>query len=262
MKKKQIIHVITFFLSFAGIFGSMLNVYSSEYYYEIWGAGMRPTLEIGDVVLVEEVSSVSEIYAEPEAGDIIAFYRPGDDVIVVHRAIDKFEVDDTWYFIAKGDANTAPDPWQIPEQNIIGKVTAIYRKFEPGEWDGTGYSVPVNTNFTLSAFHFNETEKKLSFNITGALSGQGMGFCNLTIPIELLGGPYTLRIDNTTRMQDYNPPTNGTHAFLYFTYATSIHVVEVIGATAIPEFPSFLVLPLFMIATLLAVIVYRRKHSM
>jgi len=29
-----------------------------------------------------------------------------------------------------------------------------------------------------------------------------------------------------------------------------------------PEFPSFLVLPLFMMATLLAVIVYRRKHSM
>ena len=30
----------------------------------------------------------------------------------------------------------------------------------------------------------------------------------------------------------------------------------------IPEFPSFLILPLFMIATLLAFIVYRRKHSM
>jgi len=29
----------------------------------------------------------------------------------------------------------------------------------------------------------------------------------------------------------------------------------------IPEFPSFLILPLFMIATLLAVITYRRKHS-
>ena len=34
-------------------------------------------------------------------------------------------------------------------------------------------------------------------------------------------------------------------------------VVEVV-----PEFPSFLIMPLFMIATLLAVIVYRRKHSM
>jgi len=31
--------------------------------------------------------------------------------------------------------------------------------------------------------------------------------------------------------------------------------------TVIPEFPSFLILPLFMMATLLAVIVYRRKHS-
>ena len=30
----------------------------------------------------------------------------------------------------------------------------------------------------------------------------------------------------------------------------------------IPEFPSFLILPLFMIATLLVVTVYRRKHSM
>jgi len=29
----------------------------------------------------------------------------------------------------------------------------------------------------------------------------------------------------------------------------------------IPEFPSFLILPLFMLATLLAIIVYRRKHT-
>jgi len=31
---------------------------------------------------------------------------------------------------------------------------------------------------------------------------------------------------------------------------------------SIPEFPSFIILPLFMIATLLAIIVYKRKHSM
>ena len=30
---------------------------------------------------------------------------------------------------------------------------------------------------------------------------------------------------------------------------------------SIPEFPSYLILPLFMISTLLAVILYRRKHS-
>jgi hypothetical protein len=36
--------------------------------------------------------------------------------------------------------------------------------------------------------------------------------------------------------------------------------IEVQGTNAIQEFPAFLILPLFMIATLLAVIVYRRKH--
>jgi len=34
-----------------------------------------------------------------------------------------------------------------------------------------------------------------------------------------------------------------------------------IGGNFIPEFPSFLILPLFMIATLLTVIIYKRKHT-
>jgi hypothetical protein len=42
--------------------------------------------------------------------------------------------------------------------------------------------------------------------------------------------------------------------FVWSDYASYINV-------AIPEFPSFLILPLFMIATLLAVIIYKRKHS-
>jgi hypothetical protein len=39
-----------------------------------------------------------------------------------------------------------------------------------------------------------------------------------------------------------------------------ISIIEVTN-TVIPEFPSFLILPLFMITTLLVIIVYRRKHS-
>jgi hypothetical protein len=43
----------------------------------------------------------------------------------------------------------------------------------------------------------------------------------------------------------------------------STHQVVVdLDINIIPEFPSFVILPLFMIATLLAVIVYRRKHPM
>lgn len=228
----------------------------------VMSASMKPTLEVGDIVTVEGVLSAFEIDAEPQIGDIIAFYRPRGTEIILHRAIEKFEVNGTWYFRTKGDDNVAPDAWQIPEENIIGKVVAIYRQFNAGTWNGINYSVPVNTNFTLSAFNFNETERKLSFNLTGTLLGHGMGFCNVTIPIVLLGGPYTLKIDNSTILQDYNPSTNGTHAFLYFTYATSTHTVEVIGTTAIPEFPLFIIMPLFMMMTLLVVRVYRRKNPM
>lgn len=261
MKKKQAATVMILVLSFASIFGLMLKAYSSECYCEIWGTGMQPILGIGDIVVVEEISNVSEIDVELDTGDIIAFYRPGDPALVVHRIISKSEANDTWFFATKGDNNPNPDPWLIHEEDIIGKVVAIQKKFEVGRWNGMNYSVPVDTNFSLSAFSFNETEKKLCFNITGTLSGEGVGFCNLTISTELLGGPYTLRIDNSTIQQDYNPLTNGTHAFLYFTYATSIHTVEVIGTTVIPEFPSYLIIPLFMIVTLLAAILYRRKHS-
>jgi len=38
-------------------------------------------------------------------------------------------------------------------------------------------------------------------------------------------------------------------------------VLDIYAFTVIPEFPSFIILPLFMIATLLAVIVYRRKQT-
>ena len=43
-------------------------------------------------------------------------------------------------------------------------------------------------------------------------------------------------------------------------YANS--ALDIDAFTVVPEFPSFLILPLFMISTLLATILYRRKHSM
>jgi hypothetical protein len=49
-------------------------------------------------------------------------------------------------------------------------------------------------------------------------------------------------------------------------YANNTITTEEMGYTyqyhVVPEFPLFLILPLFVIATLLAVIVYRKKHTM
>jgi len=58
---------------------------------------------------------------------------------------------------------------------------------------------------------------------------------------------------------NYTITSDENHSYLYFTYNHSTKTVHVQGTSVIPEFPSFLVLPLFMIATLLAVIAYRRR---
>ena len=48
----------------------------------------------------------------------------------------------------------------------------------------------------------------------------------------------------------------------YVTNSSLLSVITDSSVWIIPEFPSFLILPLFMIATLIVVIIYRRKHSM
>ena len=51
--------------------------------------------------------------------------------------------------------------------------------------------------------------------------------------------------------------TDGTHTYIYFKYLHSEHEV-----TIIPEFPPFTIIPLLMIATLLAVLLLKRKRRL
>lgn len=124
--------------------------------------------------------------------------------------------------------------------------------------DSTTFHVLVETNSTIpvDTFAFSKADMKISFNVTGC-SGE-MGFSNVTIPKALLrDNPWTVKIDNTTVT-----PTiadNGTHTFLYFTYNHSTRLVEIIGTWVIPEFPAVIVLPLIMIATLIAVLLGKTK---
>ncbi|MCK4478676.1 signal peptidase I [Candidatus Bathyarchaeota archaeon] len=94
-------------------------------YFAVAGMSMDPTLLVGDIVRVESIADPSQIVANNETGDIIAFYKPSDpNVIVVHRAVDKFFNTTTgeWYFKTKGDNNPSPDPWLVPHTSLIGKV--------------------------------------------------------------------------------------------------------------------------------------------
>lgn len=114
-------------------------------------------------------------------------------------------------------------------------------------------------NSTISDFQcYYDSENQtnvIKFNVNGT---EGIGFCRICIPHTILNETYTVLVDG--HEPDYMNLTlydDGTHHWIYFTYQHSIHEITIIS-----EFPSFLILPLFMIASLVAVIAYKRKHSM
>jgi len=92
---------------------------------------MIPTLQVGDLIIVQGVPNASNINAAPkdasEPGDIIVFYNPqkgfrDPNDLIVHRAIDMFQDDGKWYFETQGDANPSQDAWEVPEDYVVGRV--------------------------------------------------------------------------------------------------------------------------------------------
>jgi signal peptidase I len=101
---------------------------------------MEPTLNVGDLLIIQGGITGESVYAHPGNGDIIIFHNPGDysGTPIVHRAIDKYEYNGTLYIVTKGDnTNTNPtaDDWSwyfpkggkynvagVPGSYVISKV--------------------------------------------------------------------------------------------------------------------------------------------
>jgi len=153
--------------------------------------------------------------------------------------------------------------WDYVE--AMNSIISVYHKARTSIYefqvnvDDAAFNISVRTDSSISDFAFDKSKKTVTFDVEGD-SGT-TGFFNLTLPTRLLGGPYTVKIADTTVLEDYDTPTNGTHAFIYCTYNHSSYTIEIKGTTVIPEFTTLTILPLFCIATLLAAIVYRRKHA-
>ena len=84
---------------------------------------MRPTLQVGDLIIVQGVNA-NDIKAAPEPeGDIIVFRKPTNPrELIVHRAVDVENKGGVLYFTTKGDYNTGEDVWDLPETDVIGKA--------------------------------------------------------------------------------------------------------------------------------------------
>ena len=128
--------------------------------------------------------------------------------------------------------------------------------FDAGTWDGINYKVNVVSNSTVSDFSFDPEGTQIQFNVIGE-SGTS-GFCSVTIPKGLLNAKdkWIININGASVTPTVNEDSTNTH--LYFTYDHSNKTIEIMGTTAIPEFPSWIILPLFLVGTLLGVFTRRR----
>jgi len=120
-----------------------------------------------------------------------------------------------------------------------------------------GNCVNVISNSTIEDLQYFKSNSTIKMHVSGE---EGFVFCRVSIPHVLMNvNNVSVIIDDgltPVLHSNYTLHDNGTHRWIYFAYEHSIHEIDIV-----PEFPSFLILPLFMIATLLAVIVYRKKHN-
>ena len=120
------------------------------------------------------------------------------------------------------------------------------------------FDIKVICKSTLSNFSFNQTEKSISFQLMGIL--ETVGHCNVSFPKELLGRPFTIRI-NGSPLDTVSEASNG-ETSLHFTFNFgSTCNIEIIGTTVIPEFQST-VLTLFITLTLFVLILRKMKRKL
>lgn len=92
--------------------------------------------------------------------------------------------------------------------------------------------ISILTNSTIPGFTLDQSLKKINFNVSDVANV--IGFFNVTIPKQLLGGPYTVRLDDSPITA--TSTENATHAFIYTTYTfpssqnTLVdHTINIIG---------------------------------
>ena len=130
----------------------------------------------------------------------------------------------------------------------------------PIAWNEYTFNVTMMSNSTISDFNFSQADMEISFNVTGP-EGKA-GYCNVTVPKDLLrDSPWTILLNGTDWTSLCTITENDTHTFIYIPYAHSTKTIQITGTWVVPEFSSFLILSLFMVATLLAVVIYITQIS-
>ena len=153
-------------------------------------------------------------------------------------------IGDTAYII--NEANQDNNPLMAP-----------IKSFDAGTWEWTNYDVNIISNSTVSNFSFDPESVQIRFNVE-AQTGT-TGFCRVSVPKDLLYAESNWEVlaNGNSLSPMINEDTNNT--YLYFIYQHSSQTIEIIGTTAIPEFPSWTPMLIMLIVLAVAVAIYKRR---
>jgi parallel beta-helix repeat protein len=118
---------------------------------------------------------------------------------------------DTPYIIKNKYGNETTNSDNYPLIVPRAPIPVFWKEKVKGEIQSYCY---VHSNMTVSRFHLDEKTKIISFNVTGR------GYCNLTIPRDVLDGSFKIFINNT-QVSCLSSWTE-TNTSVYFDYKTSI----------------------------------------
>ncbi|MCW4023061.1 MAG: right-handed parallel beta-helix repeat-containing protein [Candidatus Bathyarchaeota archaeon] len=152
-------------------------------------------------------------------------------------------IGEIFYFISKNNQDNYP---------LMASIISPIYGFDAGIWEWIQYNVYVISNSSVSDFIFNPENTLIQFNVEGKTGTTG--FCNVTIPKNLLYAENTwvVLVDGTSLTPTVNEKEN--YTTLHFTYAHDIQTIQIIGTDAIPEFPTWAILPILCAIPLVAVI--------
>lgn len=154
-------------------------------------------------------------------------------------------------------SETAEDG-SVETVNIVFQRVGLEQTFYP-YIDTDAYPVTVNSNSTLMGFNFSQTEKQMTLNVTGKTGT--IGSSKITFPDGLLWDTFSVTMDerNLVEGEDYTKTYDGTYYTFTIDYIHSSHIIKIAATEAVPEFSAWMTLPLFLAATLLATMLYRKR---
>jgi parallel beta-helix repeat protein len=149
-----------------------------------------------------------------------------------------------------GDSAYEIDPYYMDKDRF--PLRGMYSSFNTS----FAQHVDVISNSTIEDFQYFEANATIRMHVANRTANQTHGFIRMSIPHTLMAGTYNVTIDGASPAYwNYTLYDNGTHRWLYFAYEHS--QLEIVIT---PEFP-LTTLPLFMLATLLAVMLWKRTTS-